>query len=150
MDGDDRVLAIVLAAEHLLRFAGFDLGTELVEAACQIVEDGLPRLRPFDENRQIVDAALQRIAQPGIVLQPAPPLQQLLRRGLIFPEVRFGDALFYARELVRGAGGVKDSSADRMRAWRDPDTGGAARRVEWRPLIPFILTCGGWRPVRQS
>ena len=57
MDRDDGVLAIVLAAEHLLGLAGVDLAAELVERAAEIVGDRLPRFRPLDEDGEIVDAA---------------------------------------------------------------------------------------------
>jgi hypothetical protein len=120
----------VLAAEHLLGLARFDLGAELVEPLGEIVEHRLAGLRPLDQDGEIVHAALERVAQLGVVFEPAPALQQLLRRGLVLPEIRLRDLLLYLGEFVVRAGGVKDSSADRMRAWRDPDTGGAARRVE--------------------
>jgi hypothetical protein len=44
------------------------------------------------------------------------PLQDLLRRRLVLPEVGIGRLLLYFGEFVRGLGGVKDSSADRTRA----------------------------------
>ncbi len=64
MDGDDRVLPIVLAAEHLLDFAGVDLSGQLVEGAAEIVGDGLSRFGPFDEHGEIVDptAAASRLS----------------------------------------------------------------------------------------
>jgi hypothetical protein len=132
MDGDDGILAIVLAAEHLLGLARFDFGEELVETARQIVGDRLPGLRPFDQDGEVVHPAAERVAQVAILLEPPAALEQLLGVLLILPEVRVGNAQLYPGELVGGAGRVKDSSADRMRVWRDPDTGGAARRVEWK------------------
>ena len=132
MDGHDRVLAIVLAAEHLLRFASFDFRAEIVEPAHQIVDDRLARLRPFDEDGEIVGAALQRFAEIDVALECLAALEDLLRRRLVLPEIGIGRLLFYLGEFVRGAGGVKDSSADRMRASRDPDIGGADRlTVGW-------------------
>ena len=50
MDRDDGVLAIVLAAEHLLGLAGVDFARKIVEAAAEIVGDRLARLGPFDEH----------------------------------------------------------------------------------------------------
>jgi hypothetical protein len=129
MNRDDGVAAIVLAAEHLLGFARRDLGAQLVEAAREIVGDGFTRLRPLDEDREVVDAALERLAHADVVFEAAAALEELLRAGLVLPEVRVGRLLLYLLEFVGRAGGVKDSSADRMRAGRDPDTGGAARRV---------------------
>jgi hypothetical protein len=128
MDRDDGVLAIVLPAEHLLGLAGLDFSAELVEPAREIVGDRLPGLRPLDEDGQIVGTPLQGFGQVAIVFEPAPALQQLLRRGLVLPEVGIRNALLYLGELIGGTCGVKDSSADRKRAWRDPDIGGAARR----------------------
>ena len=58
MDGDDRVLAIVLAAEHLLGLAGLDFALDRSSSAArEIVVDRLARLGPFDEHGEIVGAA---------------------------------------------------------------------------------------------
>jgi hypothetical protein len=142
MDGDDGILAVVLATEHLLGLAGLDFDRELVEPAREVLDHGLTRLRPLDQHREVVDTALERVAHVAVVFEPAPPLQQLLRRRLVFPEVGIGDALLYLRELVAGACGVKDSSADRTRAWRDPDTGGAGRLMGELPF--WGLSFGVW------
>jgi hypothetical protein len=130
MDRDDRVLAIVLAAQHLLCFGGLDFVSEFIEAARQIIGDRFARLCPLDQHGEVVSAAPQRVGQPLIVLEPAAPLQQFLRGRLVLPEVRVRNALFDFREFFRGSRGVKDSSAGRKRAWRDPGTGGAARLTE--------------------
>jgi hypothetical protein len=137
----------VLAAEHLLRLARLDLSTELVERARQIVENRLAGLHPFDEHGEILDAPLQRVAQIAVVFQSSSPLEEFLRGGLVLPEVGIADALLYAGELVCGARGVKDSSADRTRAWRDPDTGGAVRRVGWRA---WLRACGSGLMLSQA
>jgi hypothetical protein len=134
MNRDDGVLAIVLAAEHLFRFAGVDLRGEIVERPDEVVADGLTGFRPFDEDGEIVDLRAQRLAQRAIFVEPAAALQQLLRGLLVLPEVRIGDSLFYFREFVGGTGGVKDSSAGRRRGARDPRTCEAVRRVE-SPLL---------------
>jgi hypothetical protein len=130
MDRDDRVLAIVLAAEHLLRLAGLDFSPELVEAFRQIGDDVLARLGPFDEDCEIVDTPLQRRTQIEVGFERLAALQGLLGRSLVLPEIRSGRLLLYFREFVGGTRGVKGSSAARSRAWRDPDTGGADRRTE--------------------
>jgi hypothetical protein len=121
----------VLASEHLLGLARLDLAAELVQRAREIVENRLARLGPFDEDAQILDAPLQRLAQVAVVLEPAPPLQQLLRRRLVLPEIGISGALLYLGEFICRTSGVKDGSADRRRAWRDPDIGGAARLTGW-------------------
>jgi hypothetical protein len=118
----------VLAAEHLLGFAGLDLRRQLVERLAEVVPDGLASLGPLDEDVEVVELALQRVAELDVFLEPATALQQLLRVGLVFPEVRSGDALLYAGELDRGAGGVKDSSADRRRVATGLRICGADRR----------------------
>jgi hypothetical protein len=77
----------VLAAEHLLGLAGVYFLREIVEAPGEILGDRLTRLRPFDEHAEILGTAPQRIAEGLIVLEPAAPLQQLLRCRLILPEI---------------------------------------------------------------
>jgi hypothetical protein len=121
----------VLAAEHFLGLAGVHFLRQLVEPAREIVGDGLPLLRPFDEDVQILGAPAERVDQRLILLETAAALEQFLRGGLIFPEIRIRDALFDARQFVRRAGGVKDSSADRTRGASGPRTGGAVPRSEW-------------------
>jgi hypothetical protein len=119
----------VLAAEHLLGFAGVDHARQLVETALEIVEHRFAAFGPFHQDAKVLGARPQRLAEVAILFETTAPLQQLLRGRLIFPEVRFRDALFYAGEFLRMACGVKDSSADRMRAGRGPDTCEAVRRV---------------------
>jgi hypothetical protein len=129
----------VLAAEHLLRLAGLDFGAQLVEPFRQVGRDVLPGPGPLDENGQISDAARQRRAQIDVGFERLPALQDLLRRGLILPEVGRGRLLLYSCELVGGTRGVKGSSADRSRAWRGPDTGGADRPTAVWPRSYFTL-----------
>jgi hypothetical protein len=94
VDGHDRALAIVLATEHLLGFAGVDLGGEVVEGASEILGDRLAGLGPLDEHVEIVELALQRVAELHVLLEPAAALEHFLRVGLIFPEIRSGDFFF--------------------------------------------------------
>jgi hypothetical protein len=121
----------VLAAEHLLGLAGVHFLCQLVEPPREIIRHGLPLLRPLDENVQILGAAAQRVAQRLILFEAAATLEQLLRGGLILPEIRVGDALFDPRQFVGGAGGVKDSSAGRTRGASGPRICGAVPRSEW-------------------
>jgi hypothetical protein len=127
MDGDDGVLAIVLAAEHLLGLAGVDLGGEVVERTPQIVGHRLAGLGPFGEHGKILEPLAQRFAEIAILLETAPPLQQLLRRRLVLPEVRGTDALLDVLQLAGGMCCVKDSSAGRRRGAPNPDTCEAVR-----------------------
>jgi hypothetical protein len=43
---------------------------------------------------EVVEPALEGVAQLHVLLEPAAALQQFLRVRLILPEVRSGDALF--------------------------------------------------------
>jgi len=49
----------VLAAEHLLGFAGVDFLREIVESLGEIIGDRLAGLRPFDEHAEIFGATPQ-------------------------------------------------------------------------------------------
>jgi hypothetical protein len=129
MDGDDRVLAIVLAAEHLLRLAGVHLRAQFVERAAEVFGDRFAGLGPFDEDGEVVDPAAQLLAQLTVLFQAAAPLQDLLRRRLVFPEIRRGDAFLYLGDFSGGMCGVKDSSADRRRGAPGPGVCEAGRRV---------------------
>jgi hypothetical protein len=118
----------VLAAEHLLRLACIHLRGQIVERSSEVIGDRFPGSGPLDQNGKVIDARAERVAEGLILFEPAPPLQQLLRTLLVLPEVRIRDALFYLREFVGVAGGVKDSSAGRRRGGRDLRTCGAVRR----------------------
>jgi hypothetical protein len=131
----DRVLPIVLAAEHLLDFARFDLSGKLVEGAAEVVHDRLPRFGPFDQHGEIVDATAEGATELRVLLEATAALQQLLGGCLVLPEVWGGDSFFYLREFVRGAGSVKDGSADRGLAASDPRTCGADHLVEWASTL---------------
>jgi hypothetical protein len=105
----------VLAAEHLLDLAGVDLDLEAVERLRELGVDGLARFRPFDEDGQIVVFLAERQREIAVLLQPATALQDLLRFGLVLPEIGSGGAGLEAGQFFVGAGGLKDSSADPQR-----------------------------------
>jgi hypothetical protein len=86
----------VLAAEHLARLSGLDVALEVVDALEQIRFDRLARLCPLDEHTEVVGAAGERLGERQLVFDAPAPLQQLLRVGLVLPEIRFGDAGFDA------------------------------------------------------
>ena len=112
MNGDDGVGAIVLAAEHLLGLGGLDFLLQLVErrAARSAPTSSPPRpTRRARRGRRC--ALLQRLAQREVVLDAAPPLHDLLRFGLVVPEVGLGDALLDLGQLLVEAGSLKDASA---------------------------------------
>jgi hypothetical protein len=110
MDGQDGILAIVLAAEHLLDLGGLDLLVERVERLGELGVDRLPRVGPFEQDGEVVAPLLERGEQIAILLEPSATLQDLLRLGLILPEVGCGGARFEARQLLVGSSGFKDSS----------------------------------------
>jgi hypothetical protein len=118
----------VLAAEHFLGLASVNLRSELVERASEVVGHRFAGFGPFHQDVKVVELALQRVAQLHVLLEPAAALQELLRVRLVFPEVRFGDALFDLGQFDCGAGGVKDGSAGRRRGAPDPRTCEADRR----------------------
>jgi hypothetical protein len=128
MDGDDRVLAIVLAAEHFLDLAGLHLQIEAFERLRELGIHRLARLGPLDEDGEVVALFLEGQDEIAILLEPAAALQDFLRFGLIFPEVWRGGARLEAVQFFVGAGDLKDSSADRQRVCSDPRNGASTRR----------------------
>jgi len=112
VDRDDRVLAIVFAAEHLLDFTGLHFLIQSVERLRELRVDRLPRARPLDEHAEVVAALSQRHNQIAILLEPSTALQDFLGFGLVFPEIGRGGARLEAVQLVVRAGDFKDSSAD--------------------------------------
>ncbi len=127
MNREDGVLAIVLAAEHLLDLAGVDLHLEAVERLREFGVDGLARLRPLDEDGEIVALLAERQHEIAVLLQTAAALQDLLRFSLVFPEIWGGGAGFETVQLFVWAGGLKDSSADQQRACRGPRSASSNR-----------------------
>ena len=115
MDRDDGVPAIVLAAEHLLDLAGLHFLVERFERPRELGVDLLARLRPFDEDGEVVALPAERLDQIAILLEPAAALQHFLGVGLVLPEIRRGGARLEAGQFFVRAGGFKDSSADRQR-----------------------------------
>ncbi len=101
MDCHDRVLAIVLSAEHLLGLAGVHFLRKIVEALGKIFEDRLAGLRPLDQDTQVLGATPERLAQVLVVFEAPSPLQQLLGGRLVLPEIRSRNTLFYSGEFVR-------------------------------------------------
>jgi len=117
MDRQNRVLAIMLAAEHLFDLTGLELLFERFEGLTEFGVYRLAGFGPFDEHRQIVAFLLERRIQIAILLEAPAPLQDLLSVGLILPEIRRRGTRLEAGEFFFRSCGFKDSSASRRRAW---------------------------------
>ena len=128
MNRDDGVLAIVLAAEHLLDLAAFDEAGELLDARRQLRSDIFALAGPVDEHAEVVCFGSERGDQLDFFLDAPAALKDLLRLDLVVPEIGRRCAGFYLGELVARACGFKDNSGDRRRASRGPDTGGSNHR----------------------
>jgi hypothetical protein len=115
MNGHDRVLSIVLPAEHLLDLSGLDFLIERLQGLSEFGVDGFAGLGPFDEHAEIVALFFQRSDEIEILLQAATALQDLLGVSLVFPEIGRGRARLEAGQLLRRFSGFKDNSADRQR-----------------------------------
>jgi len=113
----------VLAAEHLAGFGALDLLLEVVERSREIGGDVLPRSGPFEEDTDVVSAALERFEKVAILLEPAAALHDLLRFGLIAPEIRSRGARLYFAELFVETGTLKDASAARANVCSNLRTG---------------------------
>jgi hypothetical protein len=107
----------MFAAEHLLDLAGLHFLIERFERLAEVLVDRFAGLGPLDEHRQIFALPLQRQHQLAILLEPAAALQDLLRFGLIFPEIGGGDTRLEAGQFFVGPGCLKDNSAGRWLAW---------------------------------
>ena len=116
----DGVGVVVLAAEHLLDLGRLDLGRKVVESAGQIVDDMLALSGPLDEHLEIVTPLRERLGEVVVFLQTLATPEDLLRRLGVVPKIRVCRLSLEAGDLVSRAGCVKDSSADRRRASRDP------------------------------
>jgi hypothetical protein len=112
----------VLAAEHLFGLTGVYLRGKIVQRAIELIENRFAGFGPFGEHREILETLPHRFAEVPILFKTPAALQQLLRRGLILPEVGGSNAFFYAVEFIRRNGGVKDSSAGRLRGGSNPHT----------------------------
>ena len=115
MNRDDCVLAVVLAAEHLFDLGGLHFLIQRVEPLRELGVDRFARFVPLEEDREIVALLRQRTREIAILLEASAALQNLLRFGLVFPEVGGGGARLETCQLFVGTRGFKDSSADRRR-----------------------------------
>jgi hypothetical protein len=113
---NDGVLAVVLAAEHLLDFATLDEAGELLDAGSQIGGDILALAGPVEQHTKVVCLGSERRDQLDLFFDAAAALKDFLRLDLVVPEIRRRCAGLYLCELVTRAGGFKDNSGDRRRA----------------------------------
>src|SRR5688572_14275932 len=137
MNRDDGVLAIVLAAEHLLDLAAFDEAGQLLDARGQLRRDIFSLTRPVDEHVEIVCSGCERRDQLDLFLDSPAALKDFLRLDLVVPEIGCRCAGFYLCELITRASGLKDNSGGRRRASRGPGTGGSNHR-ERTPRMPPV------------
>ena len=124
MDRDDGVLAVVLAAEHLLGLGRLDLERQRVEAAREIRKHVFARGGPFDQHGQILFTRAQAVDEIALLLEPAAALEHFLRLGLVLPEIGGSGALLEFRQLLGGVRGLKDNLGVRSNASRGPGSGG--------------------------
>jgi hypothetical protein len=118
----------MLAAQHLAGLGLLDVRLELVEPLGEIAVNRLTGLGPLDEDAEVVGATLEGLTGRQLFIEAATALQQLLRLAGIFPEIGVGNAALDLFELRTMARFVKDSSANRLPASRDPDTAAPALR----------------------
>ena len=114
MDGHDRILAIVLAAEHFLDLAGLHFLIERLERLTELRVHGFAGFGPFDEHGEVVALLPEGFDEGAILIESPAALKHFLRLGLVFPEIGRRGARLEARQFVKGSGGLKDSSADRL------------------------------------
>ena len=100
MNREDGVLAVVLAAEHLLDLTAVNQARELLYALRELGENIFPLPRPVDENGQVVGLRFQRGHELDVFLDTTPALEDFLRFDLIAPEVWSRRAGFYLGELL--------------------------------------------------
>ena len=65
---------------------------ERLEAGRELGVHRLARFGPFDEDGEVVVLLLERENEIAVLLEPAAALLDLLRFGLILPEIRGGGA----------------------------------------------------------
>jgi hypothetical protein len=91
----------VLTTKHLLDLGALHFLFEPFERALKVAADVLALIRPFEQHAEIVEPSDERIAKLEIVGDAPTTLQRLLRFGLIFPEIRCGDARFELGQFAR-------------------------------------------------
>jgi hypothetical protein len=69
MNRHDRVLAVVLTAEHLFCFTSVHLRCELVEPASEVVCDRLAARGPLHEHGQVLRTAPERVRQIAVFFE---------------------------------------------------------------------------------
>ena len=104
--GDD----VAIGGHHL------DLGLEGIECLLQVRNHVLARLRPLDEDDQVVDPTAERVLEVHVLAHPLPPAERRLGFGLVVPEIRRGDMRLEPAQFLVKSSGVKDSSGDRRPA----------------------------------
>ena len=84
--------------------------------------DRFARFVPLEEDGEIVALLRQRTREVAILLEAPAALQNLLRFGLVFPEIRFCGSCLEPVQFLSGTCGLKDNSAYRRSVSSDPDS----------------------------
>jgi hypothetical protein len=131
VDRDDRVLLVEVAREHRANLGDLDVARVGAEGTRQIVGDVLALQRPFEQDLDVIGVLAQRNRQVAVAFEATPPLQRLLRVGLVLPEIWCGALGFELGQLTVQAGFVKAPSWRRRRVRRVPRRGEPVRRESW-------------------
>ena len=151
MDRDDGVLAIVLAAEHLLGLAGVDLARRARRGRAR---GRRRRLRPpaptraarRDRRSVAAEAVAQRRSSSS---QPARRCRIFCAVGLVLPEVRRGDLSLRAR-LVRAGVWAASKIAPQVGGALQPGRAERRTRSSIRKLLMRAFDeCGCRAPARR-
>jgi hypothetical protein len=110
MNGHERVLAIVLAPQHLLDLARLHFLVECVERPRDVGFNGFAGGGPLEQHRQVVGLASQRHHEVAVLLETSSTLQNFLRFSLVFPEIGRGGARLEAGQFFVRASTFKDNS----------------------------------------
>jgi hypothetical protein len=89
----------VLAAEHLLDFAGLHFLREGIERLRELGVDRFTGFRPLDQHRQVVAFFGEGHDEIAVLLQATATLEHFLGVGLVLAGVGSGGPSFEARQF---------------------------------------------------
>ena len=94
MNRDDGIGIVMLAAKHGVDFCDLDFAVEGIERTLQFRAHILALLGPFEKHGQIIEFSRNGSTKLEIVGETTTALESFLGLGLVFPEVRSGNASF--------------------------------------------------------